>query len=492
MPVSSTAAAKEFIAVLLVVLLTLGPAGCRRRVAAPQVPLTPAVFQPLEADLRKSYLELFQASPTLEYSPTQIARMGAYLKGADDYCVGRFKQRSSTYESDLRTAQGDLKNTHLTSAQRHDLHCRIQNLRALKSQTDVLARHAIPIAYQNKEAKLELIEKWPADLKQIRQDLADGAYRKRRWGDVQDIGFRAIASGQKDDIKTGEDAIRQMKLTGLMPHALENKAVTDYVDTVAQKIARHSDLQVPLKVTVLNSKEINAFALPGGFLFVERGLLEAADDEAELAGVIGHEMAHMVARHGHQLMNRAEMASLLYQAAEVAAVVLTGGAATIGTYYALQYGFYGLGLALNLELLGVSRDFELQADQLGIQYAWNSGYNPDGFIRFFDKMATQEGYVNGVGWFHDHPPFYERMVDAEREIDFLPKKPGLVLQTSEFLAMKKALTKVMAQARQEEKNRPSLLAPEQGCAAPAKSEYQPGQPIETICSMPQPSRASAR
>jgi len=137
---------------------------------------------------------------------------------------------------------------------------------------------------------------------------------------------------------------------------------------------------------------------------------------------------------------------------------------------------------IDLKLLGVSREYELEADQLGIQYTWNSGYDPSGFIRLFDKIATREGYVNGASWFRGHPPFYERMVAAEREIMFLPKKTDLVLQTSAFEQMKKQLTSVKAQADKEEKDRPSLLMPEKGCPAPQKIEYQPGMPIESICS----------
>src|SRR5262250_1022216 len=210
-----------------------------------------------------------------------------------------------------------------------------------------------------------------------------------------------------------------MKRTGLMPPAVEDKAIQQYVNSVAQRIAQKPDLKVPLHVSVLQSREINAFALPGGYLFIERGLLEAADDESELAGVIAHEIAHDAARHGHKLMNRAAVAGIFYQAAQIAAMVLTGGIASIGMYYALQYGLYGLGLVLNLKLLGVSRDYELEADQLGVQYAWNAEYDPSGFIRFFDKMATREGYINGVSWFRTHPPFYERMVQTEREVMFL-------------------------------------------------------------------------
>jgi predicted Zn-dependent protease len=183
-------------------------------------------------------------------------------------------------------------------------------------------------------------------------------------------------------------------------------------------------------------------------------------------------------------MNRATIASLFYQAAQIAAAVLTGGV-SIGVYYALQYGFYGLGLVLDLKLLGVSRDYELEADQLGVQYAWNAGYDPAGFIEFFDKMATREGYVNGASWFRTHPPFFERMVATEREISFLPPKPNPIVQTSAFEQMKKELAPIAAKAEKEEVGRPSLLVTrEEGCEPPKKLEYKPGQPIEQICASP--------
>jgi predicted Zn-dependent protease len=173
-------------------------------------------------------------------------------------------------------------------------------------------------------------------------------------------------------------------------------------------------------------------------------------------------------------------------------MILTGGAATIGMYYALQCGFYGLGLVLSLDTLGVSREFELEADQLGVQYTWNTGLDPNGFIKFFDKMATTEGYVNGLSWFRTHPPFYQRMVHTKREIMFLPPKDGLAENGTEFDRMKAGLAKITAQAADEEKDRPSLLAPVQGCAPPEKIEYKPGQPIEALCSGPAYERSSAR
>ena len=471
---------------MLTFWLPVGLAGCGGQVAKPQTPLAPKVVNSLQEELQDSYLKLFQIADSTKYTPAEIQEMRDYLDKSENYCATQFKDRSKEYQTELDKDRTDLEqdSSSMDDTQRHDAHCTIQNLRAEKSQTDVLANHAIPVAYENKKAKLDLIEKWPAKEAEIKQEIASGSYKDRRWGDVKDIGFREIAAGQKDDIKTGEDAVHQMKEEGLMPKVIENDAITDYVNGVAERVAKHSDLEVPLHVSVLNSKEINAFALPGGYLFIERGLLEAAQDEAQLAGVIAHEIGHDVARHGHKLMVRGEIASIIYQAAQVAAVVLTGGVASVGSYYALQYGFYGLGLVMDLKLLGVSREYELEADQLGIQYAWNSGYDPTGFIRFFDKMATQEGYVSGISWFYDHPPFYQRMVDAEREIQFLPEKKGLTTQTDEFKKMKNELKDVVAKAKNDEKNAPSLLAPEKGCQPAEKIDYKPGDPIEKLCSPP--------
>ena len=460
--------------------------GCGgHRVMLPEVKPPTQVFEPLQEELKKSYLTLFETASKLEYSDSQILKMQEYLKQAQDYCVGRFEGVSSEYERRVEDAQKALKKSNVSDEERHNLHCRIQDARALKAQADVISQHAIPVAYDNKQAKLELIQKWPAQLKEIQQSIADGTYKNRRWADVQDIGFREIEKDQKDDIKLGQEAIRDLKQSGLMPKEIEDEAVVSYVKRIGQKIASNSDLQVPLQITVLNSKEINAFALPGGFVFIERGILESVDDESQLAGVIAHEMSHAVARHGHKLMTKATIASIVYQAAQVAAVILTGGAAGIGTYYALQYGFYGLGLTLNLSLLGVSRDFEQQADQLGIQYAWKAGYDTSGFIRFFDKMATKEGYVNGASWFRSHPPFYQRMVVSEREIMYLPKQQNAIVNTTEFAAMKQSLAKVSVKAEEESKGKPSLASPEQGCPAPSKLLYEADQPIETICSTPQ-------
>ncbi|MEJ5368430.1 MAG: M48 family metalloprotease [Bryobacteraceae bacterium] len=472
---------------LLSVSLAAAPAAAQR----PPAQLAPEVRRALDEALQKSYNDLFEEAPRLEFSRTQIEAMREILENRQTSCASEFRRRAEAHARDLRREQDSLRaaTTRIDDAERKQRHCRIQNLRALESQARVLAEHAIPVAYENRKAKLELIEKWPEELKRIREDIAAGRHLQRKWGDVKDIGFRELVPDQEKDIKIGQETVREMKMAGLMPPEVDNPEVKRYVTQLAQRIGKHSDLRVPLNVTVLNSKEINAFALPGGFLFIQRGLLEAAENEAQLAGVIAHEIAHVTGRHGHRLMKRATVSSIIYQAAQVAALILTGGAATIGTYYALQYGFYGLGLVLSLDMLGVSREMELEADQLGVQYAWNAGFDPNGFIHFFDKMATREGYVNGLSWFRTHPPFYARMVQSKREILFLPPKDGLTVNSTEFDAMKRELKKVTEQAEQEEKDRPSLLAPVQGCPAPEKIEFKPGDPIEKLC--PEPAESSS-
>jgi Peptidase family M48 len=480
--------AKACLSLILCEILVFLPA-CRKRaqVGAPP-PARPQEISGLQQELQKPYLELFEISPNLRYSKQQTDSMRDYLQKGEEYCVDQFKGHAEKYKSELEQVQKDLKQrgSSIENGERHSMHCRIQQLRVLESQATVLSQNAIPVAYDNRLAKLDLIENWPSQLQSIQQEISSGAYENRRWGDVKDIGFRNIAPNQRDDIRAGQEAIKQMKQSGMMPPEVKDEAVVDYVKAVGQNVAKHSDLQVPLNITVLNSKEINAFALPGGHLFIERGLLDAADDEAELAGVIGHEIAHVTARHSHKLMKKATIAGIFYQAAQIAALVFTGGVAGIGTYYALQYGFYGLGLVLSLNLLGVSRDYELQADQLGVQYTWNAGYDPTGFIRFFDKIATKKGYVEGVSWFRTHPPFYTRMVDTEREIMFLPKKSNYIVTTDPFRQMKKALVTVEKVASKDEKNKPSLydFSREEGCQPPSKFEFEPNQPIEQLCHSP--------
>jgi Zn-dependent protease with chaperone function len=476
--------ARSISSILAALFLAISLSGCsQRRTTPPPPPVAPELHDNVQKATQLPYDQLFEKAAELKFSANDLEAMNKHLSETQDYCKQRAKTSGEGYEKEGDKLMGELKRSAKQGDEpkRHELRCQIQDLRSSKAQMEVLAQQLVPTAFQNSRAKLELIEKWPAEEKQIKQQIESGAYLQRRWGNVTDIGFRTIEPNQKDDIKRGETALRELRQQGAMPPELENKQIQDYVNTVAQRIAVNSDLQIPLRVMVLDSKEVNAFALPGGFLFVQRGLLEEVEDESQLAGVIAHEISHVTARHSYRLYKQALASSIAFQMAQIAAIILTGGAAGVGTYYALQYGFYGLGFALELNLLGVSRDFELEADQLGIQYAWKSGYDPEGFIRFFDKMASKHGYAIGASWFRTHPPFYQRMVDSKREIMFLPAKESWIVQTLQFEQMKPVLKEVSAKSNAaQEGKRPTLMTKEEGCEKP-KELYQPTEPIEAIC-----------
>lgn len=444
-------------------------------VSSPNVYATAAMEDTaIDPLLKKSYIELLELAPTLEVSSRQFDQVRNRLKNEEKAKKDELKRKADNIEKQIRTTQHELKKLNAQAAieteaiknQRHDLHCRIQALQSQLADTKIVLQTGVPVEYENYNAKLDLLEKWPAAKREIAQTIASRQSHARKWGDAQDIGFRTIEPNQEDDIKAGQEAVQQLKQLGMLPKEIEDPVITEYVNRLVQNIARNSDLKVPLHLTLLNSKEVNAFALPGGYLFVNRGLIEETETEAQLAGVIAHEISHDVARHGHRLLKRATIASIIYQAAQVAALIFTGGVAGIGTYYALQYGFQGLGLVLSLQLLGVSRDYELEADLLGVQYLWKSGYNPEGFIQFFDIMASKEGYVEKTSFFRTHPAFFDRILTAYREILFLPNQEQAVDNTSEFQAVKAHLKKIAENLDKEDKDRPTLIKREEGCPEP--------------------------
>ena len=428
----------------------------------------------LDPLLEKSYLELLELAPELQFTSRQIEQVRERLKDEEKARKDKLKSREENFEKQIKAAQEHLKElnakavmeTAETETRRHAIHCQIQTYRDELAKTRIERQNGVPVEYENYNAKLDLIEKWPAEKRRIEEMIDTNQAHARKWGDALDIGFRTIEENQEDDIKTGREAVQELEQLGMLPEEIEDPIVTEYVNRIAQNLARNSDLTVPLNLTVLNSKEVNAFALPGGYLFVNRGLIEEAQTEAQLAGVLAHEIAHDVARHGHRLMKRATISNIVYQAAQVAAMIFTGGAAGIGTYYALNYGFQGLGLVLGLQMLGVSRDYELEADLLGVQYLWKSGYNSEGFIQFFDRMASKEGYVEKTSFFRTHPAFYDRIVTAYREISFLPQQEQAVDNTGEFRSVKAHLQEIAKSLDAEEENRPTLLKREQGCEEP--------------------------
>jgi predicted Zn-dependent protease len=221
------------------------------------------------------------------------------------------------------------------------------------------------------------------------------------------------------------------------------------VNRLAQNIARNSDLKVPVTAKVIDNKEVNAFALPGGFVFVHTGLLEKARTEAEVAGVLAHELAHVAARHGTRQASRGQIANW----ASIPLIFMGGW----GGYAAQQ----AAGLAVPLTFLKYSRDFEKEADMLGLQYMYAAGYDPTAFIDFFERLQAEEkkkpGTLSKV--FRSHPPTEDRIKEAQKNIaEILPAKPEYVVTSSEFSGVKEHLGDLLS-ARREDKqdpNRPTL------------------------------------
>jgi beta-barrel assembly-enhancing protease len=231
---------------------------------------------------------------------------------------------------------------------------------------------------------------------------------------------------------------------------VNDPVITEYVNRVGQNIVRNSDAQVPFTIKVIDSDVVNAMALPGGFFYVNSGLILAADEEAEMAGVMAHEIAHVAACHYGREMTRAnllQMASIPF--------IFMGGA--IG--YA---GYEAAGLAIPMTFLRFSRGFEAEADYLGIQYMYRAGYDPSAFVSFFEKIQAMEKKKPGTlsKAFDTHPQTPDRIEKSQDEIrQILPSKKEYIVTTSEFDDVKARLAAIENRHKvidQKDANKPSL------------------------------------
>jgi predicted Zn-dependent protease len=255
--------------------------------------------------------------------------------------------------------------------------------------------------------------------------------------DVNTIGNRGVGKGVnmyslQREIALGKQAAMEVEKTAKM---INDPVVTEYVNRVGQNLVRNSDAKVPFTIKVIDSDEINAFALPGGFFYVNSGLILRADEEAELAGVMGHEIAHVAARHSTKTATKGE----IMQLATIPLILLgPGGWAGYGIYE-------GLNLAIPMSFLKFSRDNEREADFLGLQYMYKSGYDPNAFVSFFEKIEAEErrrpGSIPKV--FATHPPTPDRVQKAQEEIaTILPARDEYVVTTSEFDLVKSRLRRI--------------------------------------------------
>jgi beta-barrel assembly-enhancing protease len=230
---------------------------------------------------------------------------------------------------------------------------------------------------------------------------------------------------------------------------INDPIVTEYVNRVAQNIVLHSDSKVPFTIKVVDSQEVNAFALPGGFLYVNRGLLEAADNEAEVAGVIAHEVAHVAARHGMEQASKGELFNYLS-----IPLIFFGG---IGGYAIRQ----GLGLAVPLTFLKFSRGAEKEADRLGAQYMWAAGYDPNALVTFFEKLEAKERKKPGTlsKLFSTHPPTGSRVTEVRELIARFPERGEYQISSSEFGQVKSRILAGAGHTRgsgRDDSGRPTL------------------------------------
>ena len=231
---------------------------------------------------------------------------------------------------------------------------------------------------------------------------------------------------------------------------VNDPVITEYVNRIGQNLVRNSDAQVPFTIKVIDSDVVNAMALPGGFFYVNSGLILAADEEAEMAGVMAHEIAHVAACHYGREMTRAN----LLQMASIPFIFMGGG---------IGYAAYeGMGLGIPLAFLHFSRGFEAEADYLGIEYMYRAGYDPSAFVSFFEKIRAMEKKKPGTlsKAFDTHPQTPDRIEKSQDEIrKILPAKQQYVVTTSEFDEVKARLAAIENKHKvidEKDANKPSL------------------------------------
>jgi len=264
----------------------------------------------------------------------------------------------------------------------------------------------------------------------------------------RDIGGRGMGNWYSTDseIRMGRQYAAEIEKSTKF---ITDSTITEYVNRIGQNIVKNSDCKVPFTIKVIDSDEINAMALPGGFFYVNSGLILNADEEAELAGVMAHETAHVCAHHAAREMTRANYAQL-----GTIPLIFIGGWTGYGIYEAASIG-------VPITFLHFSREFEAQADYLGVQYMYRAGYDPQAFISFFEKVQALEKRKPGLvaKAFSDHPQTPDRIEHSQAEIaHILPAKDEYTVTTSEFDDIKARLARIENKRRLNDNNtkKPSL------------------------------------
>ena len=258
--------------------------------------------------------------------------------------------------------------------------------------------------------------------------------------DVSKIGNRDVGKGldfysTDREIALGKELSKELETSIRL---VKDPMVTEYINRLGQQLVRNSDAKVPFTIKVIEDDEINAFALPGGFFYVNTGLILAADNEAGLAGVMAHEIAHVAARHATRNETKSEIINL----ASVPLIFFGGPVA--------MFLRQAVNLAVPMSFLKFSRDAEREADLLGIQYEYAAGYDPEEFVKLFEKLEVTEKKKKGLvdKAFATHPMTTERIKRAQKEIDeYLPDRKEYIVDTSEFQAVRQRVAELTARQR---------------------------------------------
>jgi len=253
---------------------------------------------------------------------------------------------------------------------------------------------------------------------------------------VQNIGNRNV-SGRIFGILPNQVSLEQETDLGQRMAAefeqtvklLKGPVITEYIDRLGQNLVRHSDAKVPFQIKVVDADAADVLALPGGFLYVNKGLILEAESESELAGVMAHGIAHVCARHATRLQS---MKQYLH---------LSNPTVSAGKPLSQIAIHYSSGLGISLELVAISREFEMEADQLGIQYLWNTGYDPEAFVSLLEKMQIREKNNPGhsAAYFRAYPSTADRIAQCREEERALPKKDSYITSSPEFGRVKARL-----------------------------------------------------
>ena len=291
------------------------------------------------------------------------------------------------------------------------------------------------------------------------------AKSKDKRKDPEEIGNRDVGKGVnlyslEKEIAMGKQYAQEIERQAKI---IDDPVISEYVNRVGQNLVRNSDVKVPVTIKVLDAEEVNAMALPGGFFFVNSGLIMKAETESELAGVMAHEIAHIAGRHGTRQASRGQIINM----ASIPLIFMGGW-----TGYGIRQA---ASVLVPMTFLTFSRGFEREADFLGLQYLYKAGYDPTSFVDFFEKIQSMEkkkpGTMSKV--FASHPMTDDRIKEAQKNIgEILEAKPEYVVTTSEFDDVKARLNAMHNRRKVDDKddNRPKLKKAPGGSTKPVEGD----------------------